>query len=126
MKTISTNGLTARIRKTIKNSETNKDLVRSIDESWARDIAEAVRTVLKQRTAADVEAVIRVFGGFVANSYGYRSMADRMLVVVNLVTGEIKVGDVARTVGCNRKFGRGSCISGRLLKADQIQGRIVY
>ena len=126
MKTISTNGLTSQIRTTIKNSDTNKTLVRSIDESWAREIADALRAVLKQRTDADVEAVVRVCGGFVANSYNYRSMADWMFVSVDLTTGIITVGDVTRAPGCNRKFGRGDSIIGRLLKAGQTQGRIVY
>lgn len=123
---ISTSGLTARIRTAISNSDTDKSLVRSIDEDWARDIADAVRATLKRRTDADVEACVRVCGGFVANAYGYRPMADWMFVHVDLTSGAITVGNVTRASGCNRRFGRGNSIIGRLLKSGQTQGRVVF
>lgn len=124
---ISTAGLTATLREAIATmrADNARALARMIEEDEAAQIARAVRAILRKRGDEHVHATLVVRGGYVPNSYGYSAQSDEVRVSVDLTAGVTTV-IAERTHAQSRRNGCGPCMVGRLVRADQTVGTIVY
>ena len=125
-KRISTNGLTAKLRTAINANRRvhSRSKARTIDSDWINDIKAVIHESIKQASAYEVEAVIRVYGGFVPNSYKYAGHADKLVVTLDLEEGTIDVS-ASRPRAPSRAYGRGSQITGRVAETRGGHGRLV-
>jgi 5-formyltetrahydrofolate cyclo-ligase len=126
MPSISTNGLTARLRREIKRMRAAhpRSQQRSIEPTEAAGIAAEVRKLIRQAQPDDVAASLTLRGGYVPSSYKYQAESDEVFVHVDLTAGEIRVR-AHRTWAQIRSHGVGSRQVNRLIREGQSTGRVV-
>lgn len=125
MPRISTNGLTAAIRRELQNlhEATPRARTRRIDPIEAAGIAGDVRRLVSLATDDDASGYLTVRGGYVCNGYRYRAESDEVRVGLDFVTGTWCLG-VRRTHAPRRRHGDGPRTVGRLATLRQ-RGRMV-
>lgn len=88
------------------------------------DYSELLATAFAAVKPGDVTLTFAEWGGYVSGSYGNRAEADRLVVTVDLATNESKV-EAWRTTAQSRPYGNGKCMTARICRDGQVNGRSV-